>query len=528
MSCDKKVRTYISRTVLVSGKKSFMHEHDFYEIGLLPIGGLTDEVLVKCSAVNYHTTWVDVNTLISIPPAIQARNGLTITSGFVELGGILIQDTAIDAAGFNLDITDITTFTTSGISLDVDFSSDITITGGSVILDSVLNDMSLITPLVTGATANIGDVLTLQSAAGVVEWAPNAAIPPQARNGLSVNGNFVEIGGPMIFNSSITVDSTSSLTIISTVTPTNYFFIDDNSIELSSSLSRISLGSIMNIRTPGWFTGPNTYTTVGKVLQNVNIITAEAEFSVFALPLTVGLLGQVLTSDGVGVVNWTTPTPPGVDTNIYNIDGTLLTDRIVTGDGKDLTFDGIDVLSTINTTTIDLNATTASLDATGTATISGATVNVTGVTTNNVSSATTTVTGTASLRLATPSVGAAAANHVLTLNNVNGDCEWKVLPTFPPAPTSYVVDVPFPAFTAGIPIAGWGEYILAGVTHGQGVNPIVQVYQDISFLGSYAQRAQAGEGAVNIRLVELNNAGDIKIHVDNLSSLYIRIVVKAL
>jgi hypothetical protein len=310
MSCSRKIRTYISRAVLVSGKKSFMHEQDFYEIGLLPIGGLTDEVLVKCSAVNYHTTWVDVNTLISIPPAIQARNGLTITSGFVELGGILIQDTAIDAAGFNLDITGITTFTTSGISLDVDFSSDITITGGAVILDSVLNNMSLITPLVTGGTANIGDVLTLQSAAGVVEWAPNAAIPPQARNGLSVNGNFVEMGGPLLSSTAVTVGATSDLTIISTVTPNNYFFIDDSAVDLSSVTSRISLSSELKIQTPSWYTGPNTYTTVGKVLQNVNVITAEAEFSAFALPLTVGVLGQVLTSDGAGVVNWATPTTP--------------------------------------------------------------------------------------------------------------------------------------------------------------------------------------------------------------------------
>jgi hypothetical protein len=68
MACEKRIRTFISKTVLVSGKESAIREHDYYEIGVLPRYGDTNEVLAKCSPKDYHTYWVDVNSLI--PPAL--------------------------------------------------------------------------------------------------------------------------------------------------------------------------------------------------------------------------------------------------------------------------------------------------------------------------------------------------------------------------------------------------------------------------------------------------------------------------
>lgn len=62
MNCERR-RTFVSKKILVSGKLSAIHLHDFYEVGFLPIGGLTDEVLVKCSHRNFHADWKSLSSL---------------------------------------------------------------------------------------------------------------------------------------------------------------------------------------------------------------------------------------------------------------------------------------------------------------------------------------------------------------------------------------------------------------------------------------------------------------------------------
>ena len=44
----------------------------------------------------------------SSPVTAGARNGLTITSGYVELGGTLIRETYVDTAGYNFTLGDVT------------------------------------------------------------------------------------------------------------------------------------------------------------------------------------------------------------------------------------------------------------------------------------------------------------------------------------------------------------------------------------------------------------------------------------
>lgn len=62
MNCERR-RTFVSKKILVSGKLSAIHLHDFYEVGFLPIGGLTDDVLVKCSHRNFHADWESLSSL---------------------------------------------------------------------------------------------------------------------------------------------------------------------------------------------------------------------------------------------------------------------------------------------------------------------------------------------------------------------------------------------------------------------------------------------------------------------------------
>ena len=393
MPCNKRERTFISRTVLVSGQTSAIREHDFYEIGLLPRGGITNDVLIKCSNRDYHTDWADVSTLIGLiadtdwvetptevyndtkpigigTPTPFPFNALTILVNYqqdLNLGAgqntFLYSGTGIplnfygfadtytaggveDALGtgeyawfgaanqvlgdhtFNATtktLTGIGGFDESSVYLDktkllfthintppgvtdtnsiqiergnvtISSSSVVPLAGKFYVFDKIggmeLQDETATKiyrlPPVDGANL---EVLT-SDGGGNLYWRANAFTGDTvitADNGLNippVPGTNVRLGGPLLVNTSITVDAASSLTIISTVTPQTYIFIDDSTVDLAGgNASRIVLSSILQIKTPdvtaGVLTLQDTSTDgvgLGDALTLVDKATGETEW----------------------------------------------------------------------------------------------------------------------------------------------------------------------------------------------------------------------------------------------------------
>ena len=80
----------------------------------------------------------------------------------------------------------------------------------------------------------------------------------------------------------------------------------------------------------------------GLVNRSLDIATSGITINgEYLLPNADGTSGQVLTTNGAGITSWQSVS----GTNIYNNDGTLSADRTLTGNAKNLTFDGVNSFS---------------------------------------------------------------------------------------------------------------------------------------------------------------------------------------
>ncbi len=128
--------------------KDNIHQAVYVEIPTLPPGGTTNQVLSKTSNVDYDVYWMTTIT--------GANNGLSMAGDIVQLGGILIKNTTIDGASFNLVIPNLGTFTIEADAFNILANTS----------------FNLRTPNVINSLSTSGQYLRLNNAAsGASDWA---------------------------------------------------------------------------------------------------------------------------------------------------------------------------------------------------------------------------------------------------------------------------------------------------------------------------------------------------------------------
>jgi hypothetical protein len=369
---------------------------------------------------------LNLNTTGLTAGQVLGYNGASLTmlplTNIYNSNGVLTSNRTLSGAGFNLIMNGMSTLYMSGANTGLQGSSS----------------LSIITPNVTGGFSTVGQVLTLNNVTGVCEWADPPAVASAALDindegitltstpasidftgsgvtattiGNNVTVNIPGSSGANIYNSDGTLAGNRTMTgggFSFTGTGFSDFNISSNNSAVLTGTDAILEGSVsVRLRTPSIISAT---ATVGQVFT-LTSINGTGEWT--SLPTTFAPLLDVK-DEGVSLT--TTPTefnfvgsgvtatqvanavtitiPGGVSTNIYNADGTLTGNRVVTGGGFDLQFAGINTLSQVTQTT-----SIAAFNA---------------------------------LELVTPAVIASTATvgQVLTLTNaVSGDVEFTDLPT---------------------------------------------------------------------------------------------------
>ncbi|MBP8042233.1 MAG: hypothetical protein KAZ36_10035 [Bacteroidales bacterium] len=168
--------------------------------------------------------------------------------------------------------------------------------------------------------------------AGQVLTSAGSGLPPTWTTPV-VSTNIYNADGTLTGNRVVTQDVN---TLAFTGSLVNAFSVDGTSLSVDAANHRVGIGT-------------STPTQILDVAGNIKMSGA------FMPDDVAGTAGQVLTSAGSGLPpTWTTPV---VSTNIYNADGTLTGNRVVTQDVNTLAFTG----SSVNAFSVD--GTTLSVDA---------------------------------------------------------------------------------------------------------------------------------------------------------------------
>jgi len=463
MPCNKRERTFISRTVLVSGQTSAIREHDFYEIGLLPRGGITNDVLIKCSNRDYHTDWADVSTLI----------GLIADTDWVETPTEVYNDTKPIGIGTP------TPFPFNALTILGNYQQDLNLGAGQ---NTFLYSGTGI-PLSFYGFADTYTAGGVEDALGTGEYAwfgaANQVLGDHTFN--ATTKTLTGIGG--FDESSVYLDKTKLLfTHINTppgVTDTNSIQIERGNVTISSSSVVPLAGKFYVFDKIG-----------GMELQD------ETATKIYRLPPVDGANLEVLTSDGGGNLYWRANAftggtvitadnglniPPVPGTNV-RLGGPLLVNTSVTTDAiSSLRF----VSSTDPDTTIFISDSISSIGGNG-----GVNLlfdNAIFITTPDVAS------GAPTLQDRTTD----GNGDVLTLiNKIDGETEWK--------PLKYV---------QSFILADWGavtpnRIIITAATHGKGLDPVVQVINGI--VGGVVE-IPTGVGLTTLVEIRIQLNGDVEL-----------------
>lgn len=256
-------------------------------------------------------------TIASILSGITANNGLTITSGLIQLSGPLIKPTTVttDAtntltlAGLQADANPdfVVTETTAGVVRRIATSALGTIIGSSVtanngllktgsniqlggtlvipntdiVTNGATNTLS-ITGLSTDATP---DFILTETTAGIVKKIATSTLSSSinavitANNGVTKTANNIQLGGALVTPTTVTTDTTNTLALAGLVTnntPTNVLVTNGSNVVQQITYNTL-LTNISN-NTLGNLTANNGITkTVGNVIElggTLNRITA--------------------------------------------------------------------------------------------------------------------------------------------------------------------------------------------------------------------------------------------------------------
>lgn len=402
----------------------------------------------------------DIEISLNItPPAAAvtgADNGLTLVSNNVELGGTMYKATSVDAAGFSFSLLNVDSFNSNGDFLTFTYTETIINEAQNIDLRGSLS-FYIKTPDCFALTATPGQVLTLLNAtSGECEW---QSIPAGNTNIYLADG--VLQTNRILDGNSNTLTFTNISTLATTISVNALDLTSLSSAQLVSANIVLSGTSTLLLATPG-----------------VNAATAT--------------LNQVLTltNAATGECEWQT-VPTGTNTELATDDQNLTGNRNVNGNTNTLLFND---LSSIGT---GLSVTDVTWSGSGTTTIGGNT-----------------------LRLTEGGMVGKSVGDMLVLKNAStGECEWEsnkyVLTTTdllnPAGPWFPGLDVAFPTFDA---------LTILGAVHGKGLDPIVQIYEDTSGLGTFT--INRPPAVVEIK-VDNQFTGDVTIAVP--TGIFCKIII---
>ena len=160
---------------------------------------------------------------------------------------------------------------------------------------------------------SLGQMLSTNGS-GVLSWSSSES-PLTFSNGLTRSGNSVKLGGNLTENTTITQDGAEALTFTNSgsghttinLSSTGDFIIEDNGAEFftANSLGRIGIGTIapgQKLTVDGTIgileggTSPTNHTILEGGVQSTDIT--------YTLPVNNGSDGEMLTTDGSGVLSW--------------------------------------------------------------------------------------------------------------------------------------------------------------------------------------------------------------------------------
>lgn len=264
-------------------------------------------------------------TIASILSGITANNGLTITSGLIQLSGPLIKPTTVTAdatntltlAGLQADANPdfVVTETTAGVVRRIATSALGTIIGSSVtanngllktgsniqlggalviantdiVTNGATNTLS-ITGLSTDATP---DFILTETTAGIVKKIATSALSTSinavitANNGVTKTANNIQLGGALVTPTTVTTGVTNTLTLAGLVTnntPTNVLVTNGSNVVQQITYNTL-LTNISN-NTLGNLTANNGITkTVGDVIELGGTLNRITAINLFDYPL---------------------------------------------------------------------------------------------------------------------------------------------------------------------------------------------------------------------------------------------------
>lgn len=392
MSCTKNV-SYISKKVLVNGRKSAIYLEDYYTLGILPRGGKTNEVLTKCRNADYYTDWVDPNTLVTGggKPYV-FWNGLSEPSALdVRLGGDLIQDTVIDGVNtYDFSIGDVSTLALYSDTQTLVVSPDINIGSGSGSSVSLLGGDITIQTSNTGLAPNFAPLLKLNTSSEVeygqvafpsstgtagqvlTLFTSNNAIwqDLQSDNGLTTVSGEIHLGGNLIKNTTVDGAGLYNLEFANFVTGL-FSGSGDITIDTPLNIDIIALTTLL-LESGAMQIRPSNHNAypANAVLQSTNPATGESVFTPYGLPSAVATRDkQKLSYDtGTNTATWASEEHSAVETltdEWYDLTGKPIYRRIVqlpvwttSGDETgDVVFDaGVDTIDELVGSGITINA----------------------------------------------------------------------------------------------------------------------------------------------------------------------------
>jgi hypothetical protein len=234
---------------------------------------------------------------------VTADNGLTKTLNNIRLGGNLVVPTTIGVNGSNtFSITGLSTDSsptfllteTSGLIRKTPLSTVANVTASNG-LNKVGSDIQLGGPLTSPTTITIGGANTLSIAnlatdsnpnyivsidntTGLLKKATLATLANTADNGLTKTANNIRLGGPLVTPTTITADSTNTITFAGLVTDNSpVYVVTQNGTDVtrrtavSTLLANITANNgltktLNNIQLGGPLTASTTVTLLGNTL----------------------------------------------------------------------------------------------------------------------------------------------------------------------------------------------------------------------------------------------------------------------
>lgn len=404
---------FIDKRILVTGKKSVLYLDNPFNL----TGYITD--LLYLFGVTCAQNGTNIQTTLHPTTGVQLN--------CVELGGSLLHDTIVsgDSRTYCMKFADLSSFLVAANDGAINIDGSLTLNSTGTLEIETPTELQIKTPFIVGAGGppNIGDVLTLlNTSTGECEWQANAAIPPQVRNGLSIDGGFVELGGDLIKNTVVDGFDGGFYRSMSFLNSETFQVQGGDFITLSCN-DNISLTNANAINI--------TCSTSGYVDISANS-AGELRLRTPNVNNATSTIGQVLTLQAgtAGLAEWA-DFPSGLTDNIYTVDGTLQSNRLVTGGGSSLNWEELNgftirdagdiLVDDCNFFNVE-NTNSARIDVSDIITLRGAN----------------------EIQLDTPGAGTATPGWVLNLVSTSGECEWVDVNTLitgsPSTDNIYTVD----------------------------------------------------------------------------------------